>query len=677
MTEQPLDYYLLVNLAIGLGATSMAIAFCLGLYRNSVQYRSLAGFLIAFLAAVSCTRFIRVFGTATVPGSTEMLSDFAVAVTAVLAGAAIWPLLLNQISKPNYHQVEAANQRLQYYKSLFETFMYNNPAVTFLQDSGLNVIYVNRAFEIAFGTTLAEINGSQTFLGSSGEPDTDMSKHDRTVISSNKPMSKVYYLDIGNLKNEPWLIMKFPLHGTKPGEAALGGIGVSLGERERSEAEIDELNSQLQRRISELNETNMALEMARDQALESSNLKSAFCANISHELRTPLSGIIGLNEMLVEQSSLPDEQHQLAVMVQESAEALLHVVNDILDLSKIEAGRVTMEYAEFDPVALLNDCCKLMAPTALKKKLEYVTDIDPEIPFILYGDESRIRQVLLNLIGNAIKFTDRGSVRIRATTVDVTDESAVLEVYVEDTGIGIARQDQRLLFVPFAQVDNGSTRKFGGTGLGLTISKRFIEMMGGLLSLSSEAGVGSTFWFRVELDKKNLQKSQGSGAQKGPKPGVKPVPASLSVGKKILLVEDNRVLQHLALRQLASLGLDADAVATGRSAIEKANSNTYDLVLMDINLPDVNGLEATVSIRNTEKALRRAPIPIIAMTAGAMVGDRDRALAAGMDDYLAKPVSVESLRDTIASWLEFTATRKFVPHSAPHNPSISTNIPPV
>lgn len=440
--------------------------------------------------------------------------------------------------------------------------------------------------------------------------------------------------------------------------AAVTTRDVAVVKRQREQ--IEELNVQLKNRIYELAESNAALQTARDQALEASNLKSAFCTNISHEIRTPLSGIIGLNELLLQSGKLEGDELMMASMIQQSAESLLTVVNDILDLSKIEAGRITLLYAPFNPGLLLQDCTRLMAPAAHQKSLEYELTIDQAIPDMVYGDVSRLRQVLLNIIGNAIKFTEEGSVIVSAHAISVSEDSAELEFRVKDSGIGIAPEDQKFLFMPFAQIDNSNTRKFGGTGLGLSLSKRFVEMMGGKMFVSSSTGKGSTFSFRLTLDRKKLHDAEELDLSRIMKPAVEPAPCWLARGRKVLVVEDNAVLQALAMRQLSYLGIEAKAVVLGRDAVNLALSDQFDLILMDINLPDISGLEATAAIRSLEDSANRAPIPIIAMTAGAMQGDRERALTSGMNDYLAKPVAIENLKSTVELWLSRSQVR---PHA--------------
>lgn len=273
----------------------------------------------------------------------------------------------------------------------------------------------------------------------------------------------------------------------------------------RQQEQISRLNRELQQRVDDLAQTNADLEIARDAAEQASKLKSAFVANISHELRTPLSGILGVNEILLHNHLLTDEQKELGEMVQDSAKALLHVVNDILDLSKIEAGKITLDNAPLDPAAVLRDCSHLMAPSANQKNLKFDVTIDKHLPSTVYGDASRLRQILLNVIGNAIKFTESGSVDVQAKALSTNLQSCVIEFIVNDTGIGIADEHKSLLFLPFAQVDNSATRRFGGTGLGLAITKRFVEMMGGSITVDSKKHVGSTFVVRLPFGRVKSQ----------------------------------------------------------------------------------------------------------------------------------------------------------------------------
>lgn len=424
---------------------------------------------------------------------------------------------------------------------------------------------------------------------------------------------------------------------------------------------IEELNEELTKRVVELDESNKALQQARDDAVAASSLKSAFVANISHELRTPLTGIIGMNELLLD-TDLTAEQRSMVKIVHESAHVLLAVVNDILDLAKIEAGKISLEHTSFSPAEAVEECARLLAPAARSKQLQIAVLVDPEIPRTLYGDVSRIKQVLLNLIGNAIKFTDRGTITVRARLEHQDEDKATVVFSVNDTGIGIGKEEQKYLFMPFSQVDNSSTRRHGGTGLGLTISKSLIEMMGGAVGFSSEKNQGSEFWFRVPLDKQPVGDKPPSYLRKS---SVTPMELALVRNRKVLVVEDSKVLVELAIRQLAILGVEAQAVTTGREAVDCALTGSYDVVLMDVNLPDITGNEATTMIRAAEFNTGRKRIPIIAMTAGAMTGDRERAIQAGMDDFLSKPVAMEELKAALErvfykSYLEENPKASFI-----------------
>lgn len=509
----------------------------------------------------------------------------------------------------------------------------------------------NKGAEELYGYTAAEAEGQNLSLLIESKNKDEIS---RLLDKLNRGVRIDYYETVHITKNGAGRYVSVSLSPVKmSGGTACGAalIARDISREKIQQSEIEKLNKQLKDRVYELAEQSAALQSARDQALEASNLKSAFCANISHEIRTPLSGIIGLNEMLLQCSTLRDEERDMAELIQQSAEALLAVVNDILDLSKIEAGKIILEYAPFNPIGFLNDCSRPMAPSAHQKGLTFELWIDPKLPDKVYGDVSRLRQVLLELIGNALKFTETGTVSVRAEVIQLDEERSIVEFSVKDTGIGIASKEQRYLFTPFQQLDSSSTRRFAGAGLGLAISKRFVEMMGGEIGLNSDKGKGTVFWFRISFGRKHSEGNREIGTEKLTKFGVEPVPLELAAGRRILVVEDNLILQELALRQLASLGVEAEATIYGRQAIEMAVSDRFHLILMDINLPDITGLEATAVIRNLEESAQKSHIPIIAMTAGAMPGAREKAIASGMNDYLSKPVPIEILKRFIEIWL--------------------------
>lgn len=417
----------------------------------------------------------------------------------------------------------------------------------------------------------------------------------------------------------------------------------SLNYTQKLEQEVEEQTSDLRKLLDEYKQMKEKAERAADA-------KGTFLANMSHEIRTPMNGVLAMNELLLE-TDLTDEQEEYCDLAHQSAQALLRIINDILDFSKIEAGKMDLEEIPFSLNDLMRGVSKMASASARNKDLEVLYQIDDQIPETIIGDPTRIQQILLNYGTNAVKFTEKGKIEFNVDLLENNKNDLALKFSVKDTGTGISDEKLSILFKPFSQADSSTTRKYGGTGLGLAICKQLAELMKGDVGADSEEGEGSTFWFKVNLKKEvstNNQKetekietetsSNHSGNQQSAPPA------------KILVAEDNEVNQIVLERLLDKENFEVHFVNNGKEAVEAVENNHFDLILMDLQMPEMNGLEATTLIREKEKVNNTDRIPIIALTGSSVNDEEASCLEAGMDDYLTKPINKSDVLNTLNKW---------------------------
>ena len=445
-----------------------------------------------------------------------------------------------------------------------------------------------------------------------------------------------------------WLnTSRIPLKNSADETIGLLGIYEDITQRKQDEAELRKYQEHLEDLVQE---RTTALSIAKEMAEAASRSKSLFLANMSHEVRTPMNGILGMIELVIRRIEDPVQKKQLQ-KAQVSAQNLLRIINDILDISKIEAERMTLEKMRFTLDDVLDHLTSLISQKALNKGLDLHMEIPAELGNCgLIGDSLRLEQILLNLVSNAVKFTEKGCVTLHVLMVEETDSERLLRFEVRDTGIGISAEDQKRLFTAFEQADGSMTRKYGGTGLGLAISKRLAQMMGGTMGVESAVGQGSTFWFTVRLDKAvDTVLQETLNATESPESLLR----RKFSGTRVLLVEDEPINQEVSRHLLEEVGLQVDLAQDGLQALEMAGQNRYALIMMDIQMPNLNGIDATRAIRLLPK---HGDVPILAMTANAYDEDRKACIAAGMNDHISKPVAPEALFKTLLKWMEVQKT---------------------
>jgi len=500
-----------------------------------------------------------------------------------------------------------------------QTMLDHVPAQIFMKDTMGRYMMVNRLFEEMFHVSNATMYGKTDYDILPREQAEASRAADQEALSRHRSLEYEEITSLGGQTRNYWAT-KVPLFHTDGTPFALCGIATDITERKQQEEE---------------------LKLAKEQAEAASRTKSEFLANMSHEIRTPMNGIMGMASLL-KMTELSVEQQEYLDCIQLSSENLLALINDILDLSKVEAGKIILELAPFSLRDCIDDAVRGHMADIHSKGLALKTDIPAQVPDALTGDQLRLKQILVNLIGNAVKFTEKGEVNVSAALLEAHGNTALIRISVFDTGIGIDAAVLDTIFAPFSQADSSTTRRYGGTGLGLSISRRFVGLMGGDIRVESAVGGGSLFQVTIPflVNEPRLEPYDRANGD--------PLPAWEGPPLHILLVEDQEISRLFAVRILQKLGHTLDVAQNGREAVEKWENSALDIVLMDVQMPLMDGVEAAGIIRGREAAKGGGHTPIIALTAHALKEDRAKLLAQGFDGYVSKPLEIKMLNEEVS-----------------------------
>jgi PAS domain S-box-containing protein len=536
-----------------------------------------------------------------------------------------------------------AEESLARERAFLRTLIDTLPDLIWLKDTEGVYLGCNTRFERFFGAREAEIVGKTDYDFIDRKRADVFREYDRLAMERNAMSvneEEIVFADDGH--RELLETIKMPMRDANGRLLGVLGVGHDITERKQAEAELDRHRHHL---ASLVEERTAALSIAKEAAETANRAKSTFLANMSHELRTPMNAIMGMTNLALRHATDAKLKDQLS-KIDQASRHLLGVINDILDISKIEADRLVLERTRFKLGEVMENLISMIGHRARDKHLELVVDLPKDLTeLVLVGDPLRLGQVLLNLVGNALKFTDQGTITLSGRLAGEQPGEVILRWEVRDTGIGIAAEDQLRLFAAFEQADGSMTRKYGGTGLGLAISKRLVNLMGGDIGVESVPGQGSTFWFTVAL---THGVDNGQPSPNPPQPALQPPSPVPWAGARVLLAEDEPINQEVSRELLEEAGFSVDLAEDGRLAVDMARRHRYDLILMDMQMPNLNGVDATRQIRALPGY---ADIPIIAMTANAFDEDRRACLAAGMNDHIGKPVDPDLMVETLLKWL--------------------------